>query len=265
MVNNNDAARPRAGSTVAYNSAPNSDEEMGRAFAVHPRHASRVVLPINARRGVWESICKLLTVCMLPVLLVLSIRIFLLGQYIIPSGSMEDTLLVNDRVLTTHGLTLNVGHLQRGDIVVFHDPAGWLGASGDGRFDKDDFLIKRLIGMPGDRVQCKGAGSPIEINGQTIDETAYIKPGVQPSSLRFDVLVPAGHIFVLGDNRDNSADSRYHSSDGDGGMVPIDNVVGVAFMICWPLKHWKRIDTHRDVFANVPNSNANNWKQETAQ
>lgn len=187
--------------------------------------------------------------CGIPVLIVLLMRVFLFGFYVIPSGSMLDTIEINDRVITTK-LAPDLIKLQRGDIVVFKDPANWL--QSESSMGSDD-LIKRLIGLPGDTVACAGAGQPVTINGVAIDESAYLKPGVQPSDFAFNVTVTEGHIFVLGDNRANSADSRYHQNDGSNGLVPISDVLGVAIVRNWPLNRIGRLDSHHEVFANVPN------------
>ena len=105
-------------------------------------------------------------------------------------------------------------------------------------------------------VECKGGGSPITINGVAIDETAYIKEGVQPSSFPFKVTVSENHIFVMGDNRSNSADSRYHQDDGDNGLVPIGKVAGVALVRYWPLNRLSTVSGHHDVFRDVPEGTA---------
>ncbi|MEE1296878.1 MAG: signal peptidase I [Bifidobacterium sp.] len=186
--------------------------------------------------------------CALPVVIVLVLRFFLFGMYVIPSKSMEDTIMPGDRVMTSK-LSPNPVKLQRGDIIVFKDPANWLA---DEHAQNGDFLIKRLIGLPGDVVQCDGSGAPVTINGVAIDETSYIKPGTEPSSFPFSVTVTAGHLFVMGDNRANSADSRYHSNDGDDGLVPISDVVGVAFLRYWPLNRVGWLSAHHNVFADVP-------------
>ncbi|MBT1170811.1 signal peptidase I [Bifidobacterium sp. SO4] len=190
--------------------------------------------------------------CGVPVLIVLLIRLFLVGFYEIPSRSMMDTVVPGDRVVASK-ITTKISGLQRGDVVVFKDPNNWLSAeqsSGIG----GGYLIKRLIGMPGDVVECKGAGQPITINGVAINETSYIRPGVDPSSFPFSVTVTEGHVFVMGDNRANSADSRYHQDDADHGLVPISDVVGTAFVRYWPLNRIAGIDAHHEVFADVPDA-----------
>jgi len=186
----------------------------------------------------------------IPVLVVILIRVFLFGAYTIPSGSMLDTIHIGDYVITTK-LTPRLFPLKRGDIVVFEDPAHWLsGENSSGAVGKD--LIKRLIGLPGDTVECKGAGQPIVVNGVPIREFSYIRPGVDPSAFPFKVKVKAGHVFVLGDNRSNSADSRYHRNDGDDGLVPISKIEGVAVFRSWPLDRIGLLDEHHDDFNNVP-------------
>lgn len=187
--------------------------------------------------------------CVLPVLIVLGLRLFVFGLYAIPSGSMENTIMPGDRVITTH-LSPRPIALRRGDIVVFKDPANWL--ANEGVTHNSDRLIKRLIGLPGDTVECTGGGAPIVINGVPIDESAYLKPGVEPSHSAFSVTVPAGRLFVLGDNRANSADSRAHTNDGAQGLVPVGDVEGVAFMRYWPLNRVGWLSAHHDVFRAVP-------------
>ena len=194
--------------------------------------------------------------CGVPVLIVLLIRIFAVGFYEIPSRSMMDTTVPGDRVVTSK-LTPKIFDLQRGDVVVFKDPNNWLNeeqssAPGGG------YLIKRLIGLPGDVVECKGAGQPVTINGVAINETSYIRPGVDPSAFPFSVTVTEGRVFVMGDNRANSADSRYHQDDGDRGLVPISDVVGVGIAKYWPLDRLGAIDDHHEVFKDVPDASGSN-------
>jgi signal peptidase I (EC:3.4.21.89). Serine peptidase. MEROPS family S26A len=127
--------------------------------------------------------------CGIPIIIVLLIRIFLLGFYVIPSGSMMNTIEPGDRVITSK-LTPKVFDLKRGDVVVFKDPDHWLQQEDSSKLG-GDYLIKRLIGLPGDTVACEGPGKPITINGVAIDESAYIRPDVDPSSFAFNVTVTA--------------------------------------------------------------------------
>lgn len=125
--------------------------------------------------------------CGVPVAIVLLVRMFLIGFYVIPSGSMMDTIEPGDRVITTK-LTPKLFSLRRGDVVVFKDPDHWLQEENSGRLG-GDFLIKRLIGLPGDTVACEGPGQPVTVNGVAIDESSYIRSGVDPSSFAFKVKV----------------------------------------------------------------------------
>ena len=169
--------------------------------------------------------------CGVPVLIVLLIRIFAVGFYEIPSRSMMDTMVPGDRVVTSK-LTPKIFDLQRGDVVVFKDPNNWLNeeqssAPGGG------YLIKRLIGLPGDVVECKGAGQPVTINGVAINETSYIRPGVDPSAFPFSVTVTEGHVFVMGDNRNASTDSR----DARLGCVDTRYIMGRVYFTLFPVKN----------------------------
>ena len=198
------------------------------------------------------------------------LRAFVGQMFIIPSESMENTLLVGDRVVVE-----KLTDVKRGDVVVFEDPGGWLGPeeSGQkrgsvGRFfeivgllpdSSHGHLIKRLIGMPGDKVACCDSKGRLLVNGQPLDETKYLYPGDAPSQMEFQVTVPAGRIFVMGDHRSASGDSRVHLQDldanggnqGDAAFVPLDKVTGRAIMIVWPSSRWGKLGVP-DTFKAVP-------------
>ena len=182
----------------------------------------------------------------------------------IPSGSMEDTLQTGDQVAVR---MYDAHNIHRGDVVVFSDPGGWLNDAKDptglqglvrngliltGLLPKNSghHLIKRVIGVAGDRVTADGSGA-LSVNGVSLDET-YIKQGSAPSSVPFDVVVPEGCIWVMGDNRSNSSDSRFHQDDPHGGAVPVQDVVGVATVVAWPVSHWESLDEGEAVFKDVP-------------
>jgi signal peptidase I len=182
--------------------------------------------------------------------LALLLKAFMVQAFRIPSGSMEDTLLVGDRVLVNK-LVYHLRGIHRGDIVVFGGQGSWgpssppvssdplvrlyqdtlraVGLEGNGT----DY-VKRVIGLPGDRVACCDARGRLSVNGVPLNEASYVYPGNFPSAERFSVVVPPGHIWVMGDHRDDSADSRFHANDPGGGAVPEGAVVGRAFAIVWP-------------------------------
>ena len=193
----------------------------------------------------------LLLWCGVPVVVVLLLRIFVFPLYWIPSSSMMDTIAPDDRVVTLSTKIMPASKLQRGDIVVFKDPANWLGAE-QVQSGGDGYLIKRLIGLPGDVVECAGPGYPVTINGVAIDESSYVRPGSDPSAFAFKVTVTAGHVFVMGDNRAHSADSRFHQNDGNNGLVPMEGITGKAVLTYWPISRIGTLDSHHDVFAQVP-------------
>ena len=199
------------------------------------------------------------------------VKTWLLQAFFIPSGSMEDTLLVGDRVVVSK-LTPGPIDLQRGDVVVFQDPGGWLdvvppverggvaGALHDGLVfvgllpaESEDHLIKRVIGLPGDHVVCCDKEHRLTVNDVSIGEE-YLKPGDLPSSLSFDVTVPEGHVWVMGDHRSDSEDSRFHGSSADGsdGAVPISSVTGRAVAVVWPLGRATWLSDHAETFAGIP-------------
>jgi signal peptidase I len=195
----------------------------------------------------------------LPVTLVIAllislvIKTFLLQAFLIPSESMEDTLLVHDRVLVNK-LADKPDEIHRGDIVVFRDPGGWLpaDAGGEGGFraaihnalvfvgvapsTSARDLVKRVIGVGGDRIACCDSEKRVTVNGVPLSEP-YLFPAdrAAPSAAEFSVRVPQDRIWVMGDHRSESADSRFHLGDPGGGFVPVDDVVGRAFARVWPL------------------------------
>ncbi|WP_405084116.1 signal peptidase I [Microbispora sp. NBC_01389] len=152
----------------------------------------------------------------------LLIHTFLLQSFYIPSESMQNTLLINDYVVVNK-LAYKLGSVERGDIVVFK---GW---------DGED-TIKRVIGVGGDHVKCCDDKRRITVNGTPLDEEGkYLYPGVYPSGRDFDVKVPKGRVWLMGDHRNNSADSRFYLDDGHQGTISEDDIIGRAFLRYWPL------------------------------
>nr|WP_307835887.1 signal peptidase I [Phycicoccus sonneraticus] len=199
------------------------------------------------------------------------VKTWLLQAFFIPSGSMEDTLLVGDRVVVSK-LTPGPFDLKRGDVVVFEDPGGWLGevpptprtgVSGAVHealvfvgllpSESEDHLIKRVVGLPGDHVVCCDAQRRLSVNGTPLTEP-YLKPGDQASSVTFDITVPTGRVWVMGDHRSDSEDSRFHDDAGDGsdGSVPIARITGRAVAVVWPFSRFGWLSDHPDTFSGVP-------------
>lgn len=202
------------------------------------------------------------TVILYALVIAFLVKTFLLRGFYIPSGSMEQTLQVNDRVF------INVAgsyfsEPKRGDVIVFKDSQGWipstqktssplkdaLSFAGILPDTSSNFLVKRVIGTPGDVVESDGNGK-IKVNGVEITEP-YLYPGNPPSEVPFKVTVPAGKYFVMGDHRSNSADSRYHISDGTA-FISKDDVQGNVFVVAWPLNHFGLLTDESSVFSSVP-------------
>ncbi|PWJ25878.1 signal peptidase I [Branchiibius hedensis] len=209
-----------------------------------------------ARRSGWRWLREVFIVVACSVILSLLIKTFLVQPFWIPSGSMENTLIPGDRILVSK-LTPRFQQINRGDVIVFSDPGGWLQGQQDappraglsgvvqnalefvGLYPAgDNHLIKRVIGLPGDHVVCCNAAGQITVNGVALKETE-LYPGEAPSSKKFNITVPADSVWVMGDHRGDSADSRFHD-DGTGatGSVPISDVTGRAVVVIWP---WDRI------------------------
>jgi signal peptidase I len=195
---------------------------------------------------------ELLLIVAVALVLSVLVRTFVAQAFYVPSSSMENTLQIQDRIIASK-LTTQIGGVHRGEIVVFTDPGGWLGEvapeTGVKGFLKKAFmfvgllpsdtgedLVKRVIGVGGDHIVCCDAKQRIIVNGVPLTET-YIKPDNGTAQVRFDIRVPQGRVFVMGDNRADSADSRYHL-DVEQGTVPLDNVVGRVAAVIWPMSNW---------------------------
>ncbi|MER7286230.1 signal peptidase I [Streptomyces lydicus] len=200
----------------------------------------------------------------------LVLKTFLVQAFVIPSGSMEQTIRIGDRVLVDKLTPWFGSKPERGDVVVFKDPGGWLKGeqqqpTGDGgafqpvkdamtfigllpSADEQD-LIKRVVAVGGDTVKCCDKQGRVTVNGNPLTEP-YVHPGNPPSTLKFTVNVPTGRIFVMGDHRSDSADSRFHLDEPYRGTVSEDSVVGRAVVIAWPFSHWRRLE-EPDTFATV--------------
>jgi signal peptidase I len=175
---------------------------------------------------------------------------------------MQNTLQIDDRV-AVNKLPFIAKSVKRGDVVVFRDPANWLPlpveeVSGNKIIatakevlvftgvlpnPAKQYLVKRVIGVAGDKVVCCDAKGGLTINGKATHEP-YIFAGNKPSEMNFNVTVPEGKIWVMGDHRGASADSRYHQDDVNNGMVPLSKVTGRVFGIIWPLKNFGYVASH---------------------
>ncbi|AZK98645.1 signal peptidase I [Streptomyces tsukubensis] len=204
----------------------------------------------RAQRSFWKELPILIGIALV---LALLIKTFLVQAFSIPSDSMQNTLQRGDRVLVDKLTPWFGSEPERGEVVVFHDPGGWLEGEptpepnvmqkflsfiGLMPSAEEKDLIKRTIAIGGDTVECK-KGGPVKVNGVALDEP-YIFPGDTPCDDQpFGPLtVPKDKIWVMGDHRSNSRDSRYHTEDVNGGFVPVDKVVGRAVVIAWPLNRW---------------------------
>jgi signal peptidase I len=185
---------------------------------------------------------------------------------------MLETLQIDDRIFVNELVPALIVP-ERGDVVVFRDPGGWLGpveqeknkpfleqsadfflsAFGLIAPDSAQHLVKRIIGKGGDRVVCCSPNDRITVNGVEIVEP-YVAPGSSPSTKKFDVVVPKDSYWVMGDNRNNSEDSRYHEDLPAKGFVHEKFIVGRAFVVSWPQSHWKWLDNYPNVFKAVPNN-----------
>ncbi|NJP52905.1 signal peptidase I [Streptomyces sp. SBST2-5] len=182
---------------------------------------------------------------LLCLLTVLALNTLVVRPFEIPSGSMEPGLRVGDRVLVNKLAYRFGAGPQRGDAIVF---------DGSGYFGEADY-VKRVVGVGGDHVVCCDQEGRIRVNGRAVDETGLLFPGDSPSTVRFDVVVPEGRLFVLGDHRAESRDSRDHLGSPGGGMIPEDRVIGRADGIVWPFGRAARL--HRpDAYAQVPDAAA---------
>ena len=204
------------------------------------------------KRSFWREFPILVVIALL---LAVVIKTYAIQAFFIPSGSMENTLEINDRVLVNK-LVYDVRSIHRGDIVVFNGDGSWDPgkAPADTNFvvkfaqgfasmfgfgHPGDILIKRVIGLPGDKVACCDAQGRVTVNGVPLTEQSYLYPGDAPSEIRFNIVVPPGRLWVMGDHRLISDDSRSHLGDPGGGTIPENAVIGRAFVIIWPISRWR--------------------------
>jgi signal peptidase I len=254
--------KPRGGEPIpAYGDYGLSDEEQAPRARRGGGRAERRKLARKVkrkrRRGAAKEVPILIVVALL---IALVLKTFLLQAFVIPSGSMEQTIKIGDRVLVDKLTPWFGSEPERGEVVVFHDPGGWLGETvqpdtnavaravqqalsfiGLMPSAEEKDLIKRVIAVGGDTVECKGTG-PVTVNGKALVEP-YIYPGNTACGDKpfGPIKVPKGRIWVMGDHRQDSLDSRYHQNLEGNGTVSVDEVVGRAIVVAWPVNRWSTL------------------------
>jgi signal peptidase I len=235
-----------------------SGDSDGRPGDIGKKKSAKKAMPL------WQETILLLV---LALLLAIIIKSLFVQAFYIPSPSMEPQFVKNDRILVQKVSYWGSASPSRGDIVVFKDPGGWLPAEDGntatspvtkvmekiGLYPTGGHLVKRVIGVGGDRVVCCDTQGRVTVNGKALNEKSYLPKGTAPSQLKFDVKVPDGHLWLMGDNRGFSYDSRGHMGSAGGGYVDDDLVVGKVFALIWP---WKRAEIiHRPAtFEDIPDS-----------
>jgi len=210
-------------------------------------------------RSAWRWILEFAVYLVIAIVVVSLVRVFLVQPFLVPTGSMEETLQDQDTIVAW-----KPGEPERGMIVVFRDDLDWLGPVKPAPMWKEvlswvkilpnqdeQYLVKRLIGLPGDHVSCCDTGGRLSVNGQALDEPYLYYNNTATAQRHFDVVVPAGHIFVLGDHRDSSADSRYHLCLDEYPFPSVDAIQGKVVAIMRPLSRAQWFDIP-STFAAVP-------------
>ena len=231
------------------------------------------------RQSFFSSVLQTITIFAVALLCVVVVKTFVVQSFFVPSGSMEATIMTGDYV-AVNKLVNKASEIERGDIVVFEDPGGWLEGVHQPQQSKaselaatigkalglvpknsGSHLVKRVIGVGGDRVVCCDDNGLISVNGQAISES-YLPEDMEPSSEPFDVTVPHGYLWVMGDNRSNSADSRFHQAQAGSGFVPVSKVAGRVWLIYYPFDRFGQVHSAHSVFAEVPNTAASVEQEE---
>lgn len=232
-----------------------------------PESTTGTVKATTNKRPFYKGFIELIVIVVAALLMSFVLKTYVVQNFYIPSGSMENTLRINDRIMVNK-MASDEKDLNRGDVVVFKDTKGWLAplspkeqnnslldktmqAIGIMPEDNNQYLVKRIIGMPGDTVKCCDADGRILINGEAIDEP-YLYPGDKPAERYFFAKVPEGKVWVMGDHRSNSADSRAHRNMPGEGFIDIKDISGRGAFIVWPLENAGKIDRPSEVFKNIP-------------
>ncbi|MEU3249487.1 signal peptidase I [Streptomyces sp. NPDC006997] len=227
-------AQPTERDRSSHSHGPGQDPE-----PQGPEGRSRFALP--KRFAAWLPGGRITLTALFCLVFLLLLHAFVAQPFQIPSGSMENGLRIGDRVVVNKLAYRFGAEPRRGEVVVF---------DGTGYFGNADY-VKRVVGVGGDHVVCCDRKGRIEVNGRSVDESAFLYPGNDPSAVRFDVVVPDGTLFVLGDHRAASSDSRDHLGSPGGGMVPVERVIGRAEWIVWPVDHLTRLE-RPGAYARVP-------------
>jgi len=242
---------PGAGS---HRGASTTDAEAGGGdgSTAHRRRRGRSGKPRGKALPLWQEVIVLLAMALV---LAVVVKAFFVQAFFVPSGSMEPQFVQGDRILVEKISYWN-DDIHRGDVIVFDDPGGWLGATESreasgllqrgleavGLYPTGGHLVKRVIGVGGDRVECCDDRGRVSVNGVPLAEGAYLQRGVAPSETPFDVEVPEDALWVMGDNRLESGDSRVHIGDVGEGFVPAEDVVGKVWAIVWPVDRLELLD-----------------------
>lgn len=205
------------------------------------------------------------TVLVLAIVISFVVKTFFMRAFYIPSESMQPTLDVDDRIVVNL-LAPGMMELERGDVVVFEDTRQWWGSAPSVETNvfqdtmvflglmpdtSSHYVVKRVVGLGGDDVECCDEQGRLMVNGEPVDEP-YVYPGNDPSAMEFAVTVPEDHVWLLGDHRGASADSRAHVDDSDAGAVPEEDVIGRSSAIVWPWDRWAGGGSEREPFEHVP-------------
>jgi signal peptidase I len=216
-------------------------------------------------RALWAAVRELLIVVGIALILSSLVRALFFQAFYVPITSMEDTLLLEDRIIATK-ITKPFTEIQRGQIVVFKDPGDWLPEYDSDRntflhflsvvgllpSDAGDDLVKRVIGTQGDTIKCCSENGKIVVNGQELLDEEFVKPGVESNQVEFEITVPKNRIFVMGDNRPDSRDSRFHLETAYG-TIPVKNVVGPVQLRIWPFNRFATLGIP-DAFKAIPDA-----------
>lgn len=185
------------------------------------------------KKGNHNGWITLLLVILAPFVLVFGVKTFVADNYYVPSASMEPTLMTGDRIMIT---LLEKDKPNRGDVIVFEDTQGWL--TGDATAEKELHLVKRVMATEGDTIACCDPSGRVLVNGTPVDEGSYVQGSTTPFET---VTVPKGTVWVMGDNREGSADSRAHIEDGTA-FIPVKNIKGKVWFTYWPLNQFRIVE-----------------------